>query len=221
MASGTKGNCCICGAELGRLAMKTHILNAHASAEGGQDCRLLKIEGAQSKGYWIYIDVPADKTLGAVDKFMRRIWLECCGHLSAFYNAGHGQVAKSRKIGSFAVGDKLLHEYDFGSTTECLITFVGDVLRPPQKENVRLLARNTPPRFRCAECGGEAEYICPECGCYSEDAFYCAGCGEKHEHEDMLLPVTNSPRLGTCGYCGELDVYTYCPAPAGPGDDKA
>ena len=26
---------------------------------------------------------------------------------------------------------------------------------------------------------------------------------------DMLLPIVNSPRMGVCGYEGELDVYTF------------
>jgi len=27
----------------------------------------------------------------------------------------------------------------------------------------------------------------------------------------MMLPVTNSPRMGVCGYCGELDTYEFVP----------
>ncbi|MCL2426791.1 MAG: DUF6398 domain-containing protein, partial [Oscillospiraceae bacterium] len=42
--------------------------------------------------------------------------------------------------------------------------------------------------------------------------FYCSKCVKKHEHDDMLLPVTNSPRMGECGYDGELDVFTFDPS---------
>lgn len=205
----SKGNCYLCGAELGKVAMKNHILKVHSQESGEQECTLLKIEGAYDKDYWLYADVPLDKSLSAVDKFLRSIWLECCGHLSAFHGPGYGDIGKNRKWNGFDPGDQLLHEYDFGSTTECLITVVGRTTRKPQRSAVRLLARNVPPQFRCAQCGAPASDICIECMYENDNPFYCASCAEQHEHEDMLLPVTNSPRMGVCGYCGELDTYAF------------
>ncbi len=104
-------------------------------------------------------------------------------------------------------GEQLLHEYDFGSTTECIVTFVTKIKREPQKKTVRLLARNIPPKFQCVECGAEAEFICTECMYESPNPFYCEACADKHE--DMMLPVTNSPRMGECAYCGDSDVYEF------------
>lgn len=205
----SKGNCYLCGAELGKVAMKNHILKAHSQENGEQECALLKIEGAYDKDYWLYVDVPLDKSLTAVDKFLRSIWLECCGHLSAFHGSGYGDIGKSRKWNVFGPGDTLLHEYDFGSTTECLITIIGRTRRGPQRSTVRLLARNVPPQFQCAQCGAPASDICTECVYEIDNPFYCAACGKQHEHEDMMLPVTNSPRMGVCGYCGELDTYAF------------
>ena len=54
--SASKGNCYICGAELGKTAMKNHILKEHNGPEDGQECVLLKIEGAYEKDYWLYVD---------------------------------------------------------------------------------------------------------------------------------------------------------------------
>lgn len=34
--------------------------------------------------YWLYLEMPARATLTDLDGFLRDIWLECCGHLSAF-----------------------------------------------------------------------------------------------------------------------------------------
>ena len=96
--------------------MKNHILKVHAGDRSLQKCRLLKIEGAYEKNYWLYIDVPVNKTLSAVDIFLRKIWLECCGHMSAFSDPRHEELGKGRQLGGFAPGDKILHEYDFGST---------------------------------------------------------------------------------------------------------
>jgi hypothetical protein len=140
--------------------------------------------------------------------------------MSAFYASGQREVGKSRKLSSFSTGDKLTHEYDFGSTTETLITVIGTIRRKLQKEAVRLLARNVPPQFKCAECGAPAEYVCTECMYDSDNPFYCAKCSEEHEHEDMLMPVTNSPRMGVCGYDGKLDTFAFVPPKAKSGVSK-
>jgi len=150
-----------------------------------------------------------------VDDFMRSIWLECCGHMSAF-RMGPREMHMRTGLSRLKEGDKLLHEYDFGSTTECLVTVMGFSRRKPQDEPVRLLARNEPPQHECSQCGAPAKYICTSCMWGSESPFYCEACARKHEaneedHEGMLLPVTNSPRMGVCGYCGEMDHYEFVP----------
>lgn len=201
-----KGNCYLCGAELGKTAMKNHILKYHSREGEGQECRLLKIEGAYDKDYWLYLDIPVDKTLNALDKFLRKIWLECCGHLSQFNGAG-----KSSKMDRFSVGDQFLHEYDMGDTTETLITVAGTTWRATQRGPVRLLARNIPPQFQCKDCGDLASLVCTECLCEGEYPFFCSDCAQKHADVEFMLPVTNSPRMGVCGYCGELDEYEFVP----------
>lgn len=206
MPARSTGNCYLCGAELGKVAMKNHLQKLHGNGGGGQECYLLKIEGAYNKGYWLYIDVPLEKTLSAVDEFLRRIWLECCGHMSAFYAPYREELAKSRKLKTLPIGAQLLHEYDFGSTTETAITIMGSMMRKPQKESVRLLSRNVPPRFNCADCQSPADYICLERIYESANPFCCKKCAEGL---DVLLPVTNSPRMGVCGYEGEYDLFSF------------
>lgn len=56
MATVSKGNCYLCGAELGKTAIKNHLLKKHG--EGEQECVLLKIEGTYEKNYWLYVDMP-------------------------------------------------------------------------------------------------------------------------------------------------------------------
>ena len=203
-----KGNCYLCGKEFGKTAMKNHILKEHSEGSG-QECRLLKIEGAYDKNYWLYVDIPITSNLSTLDGFLRKIWLECCGHLSEF-NMNYQKIGMKNKIENFDTGDVLLHEYDFGSTTETLITVMGTVYRKQQK-GVRLLARNVPITFACCECGVPAKFI------YlghsdNEDPFYCEKCAEKNEEiYEVALPITNSPRMGVCGYSGELDTFTFIP----------
>ena len=213
MAAATKGNCYICGATLAKVAMEKHIIELHGDDKGGQACRLVKAEGAYPKGYWLYFDVAADKTLSAVDGFLRRIWLECCGHLSEFCLPGDFEIGKSRKLSSFDEGDILIHRYDFGTTTETILTVLGSTTRKQQRGIVRLLARNVPPVFKCKECGEKAFYIAALMDDTTVINYYCFKCGEKiDEDEYFMLHVTNSPRMGQCGYSGELDDFTFYPS---------
>jgi len=215
-SSQTQGNCYLCGKTLGKTlgktAMKNHVLKEHT--DGPEECFLLKIEGLHAKQYWLYVDIAKDKPLNTLDSFLRKIWLECCGHLSAFHPGSnpytHTNIGKSRKAGEFSVGDVITHEYDMGSSTHCLITFVGETGRPQQRNAVRLLARNIPPVFECASCGAPADYICQDCVYSSGDPCYCSACIDEHEH-DVFADITNSPRCGECGYDGGLDVYEYTP----------
>ena len=184
--------------------MKNHILKEHVE-EGEQECYLLKIEGAYAKEYWLFVDIAKDKSLSSLDTFLRHIWLECCGHMSRF------SLGKARKIGSLTIGDQIKHEYDMGTTTECIITVVANSVRPIQKPAVRVLARNEPIEANCVICGSPAELLCHECVWSSENACYCPKCAISHEHDDMMMPLTNSPRNGECGYGGELDVFIFNP----------
>ena len=61
-----------------------------------KSCGLLKMEDTYDMNCWLYVDMPADRILNAPDRFLRQVWLECCGRLSAFQGAG-----KSSKAGRF------------------------------------------------------------------------------------------------------------------------
>ena len=205
----TKGNCYICGSTLSKSAFKKHILAAHAyDGADAQDCSLLKVESVEDKNYWIYLDIPMTSTLKSLDGFLREIWLECCGHMSAFYTKRYEQVGMGQKIGAVSTLGSLRYEYDFGSTTELLITFAGTIKRSKQRKAIRLIGRNEPYRFLCAKCGKEADFICCECMWEDASPFFCESCMEKHRH-DSVLPITNSPRMGICAYSGELDNYEF------------
>ena len=213
MANNTNGDCYLCGENLSKTAMKNHLLKNHNEEKDGKECCLLKIEGGENKNYWLYIDVPLDKTLSAVDSFLRKIWLEYCGHLSVFNTETYEKIRSGIRLEDLNAGEKFLHIYDFGTTTESTITVMGNIKRKPQKGIVRLLARNTPPVFSCAKCGKEADLVCGICLYESDNPFYCFKCSEGHKcGSEMLLPVTNSPRMGECGYTGELDDFFFDPA---------
>jgi len=207
MTKKSEGNCFFCGTVCKRIAMRNHILKTHA--EGDEDCYLLLAEGVGD--HWMMIDVALDKSLSSIDLFLRKAWLECCGHMSQF-GTFENTIGKNRKIGEFFPGDKILHQYDFGTTTYTLFTVLARTTRPKQYAAVRLLARNIPRQYECKNCGKAAAFVCSDCGGMYEDAVFCGKCIKEHEERDeFVLPLTNSPRCGECAYCGEEDVFEFKP----------
>ena len=197
----SKGNCFMCGKTTTKAAMKNHVIKDHSN--GDEDCYLIRAEGAYDKDYWLLFSVAIDASLSAVDKFLRAIWCECCGHLSAFRRGGQ-EFGKSRRLSALDIGDSLLYEYDFGSTTEIMLSVVDEISRPKQKEKVCLLARNEPAQDICDACGSPAVYVNAW-----EGGLVCDVCANDAEDEDALMPIVNSPRCGECGYDGTEDKWTF------------
>jgi len=199
----SEGHCYLCEKTLGKTAMKNHIIKEHL-AQDGEPCTLLKVEGTHNKNYWLFLDISDSRTLNDLDNFLREIWMECCGHLSQF-----SQNSKT-KFKNLGIGNKISYEYDFGSSTDCVITVIAKNNRPRQKKPVRLLARNAPFVFTCGDCNEPAKHVCGECLWTNPNAYFCDKCAENHEHYG-ILPITNSPRNGECGYDGGMDKYTFSP----------
>ncbi|MCC8079151.1 MAG: plasmid pRiA4b ORF-3 family protein [Oscillospiraceae bacterium] len=209
----TQGDCYLCGEAFSKAGYKKHVLTAHKCEDGEtQDCLLIKVEAVYEKAYWLYLDISMASTLKTLDKFLRDIWLECCGHMSVFSTDDGWELSMSKLVCTLPKGTKLNYEYDFGSSTELTVTVMDYITRPKQRKAVRLLARNQPLSFACGQCGQNAAYICCECEMEDENPFFCAECAERHESvHDYLLPVANSPRMGVCSYSGEYDTYTFLP----------
>ena len=215
------GVCSLCGATVGKRGMAAHIKACREKAcalhqPSGAKARKARIfhiaaAGRYQPDYWIHLDVIAKAPLEELDRFLRDIWLECCGHLSCFSIEGKRYMSSGPQDDDegmdAALGDVLepgmefLHKYDFGSSTELALKVVSlrEAARPD--EAVTLLARNNPPEIICA-CGKLATQICQQCldtasGCL------CDECARKHKcGDEMFLPIVNSPRVGVCGYTG-------------------
>jgi hypothetical protein len=148
-------------------------------------------------------------TLKDLDRYLRGIWLECCGHMSQFSIGGWGGEEipmKSRIKDVFAEGDELTHIYDFGTESVTLVEEVGQREgKPATSHPVALLVRNVIPECECIECGEPATHLCVEC--LNNEGVWGALCkkhAKKHPHDEYgePIPLVNSPRLGLCGYDG-------------------
>ncbi|MDI9470250.1 MAG: hypothetical protein QM296_08590 [Bacillota bacterium] len=236
----TKGRCRYCNKEFTRTGIIRHLASCKVRAEKlpsddkGQTTGYfeLLLTGRYDRDYWLVIEMDERLDLADLDHFIRNIWVECCDHLSAFYidggsyDSAYGEVATWRENSHsmhtrlkklLHVGQEFLYEYDFGSTTELLIS-VKDYRRgAKQQEKLSILARNNPPEILCSTCEKEAAawvymghfdddkpFICESC---LEMRRQEESCDEEAEYfEDYLLPVCNSPRMGVCGYTGS-EIY--------------
>lgn len=219
-----KGKCSLCNNIFSKATMTKHLESCRKSkaiseaSSAKQKPMKTKIfhfvvEGRDLPEYWMHLEVPAKATLKDLDDFLRDMWLECCGHLSAFTIQGtRYEVTKNEfmevELMDVALGDvlspkmKFYHEYDFGTTTELTLRVVSERESEIGGKSVQLLARNEPSLIACELCGKIATQVCSEC-IYSGEGWLCDKCARKHEcGEDMLLPVVNSPRVGMCGYTG-------------------
>lgn len=226
------GRCELCGQTLTRASAQKHFAvctPAHDTPNGANQ-RLLQVRAVAPglPAYWLDLEVKADAKLEALDRFLRQLWLECCGHVSVFrigavnyFSSGYdmgftrafgalgGQPAE-RSMGARTgdalplSGEPVEYEYDFGSTTLLQLRVMTERIGRIGRPSVRPLARNTPPVWPCGICGQPATWVCTYCLQEDGDAFACAthqvqhACGE----QEGLLPVVNSPRMGVCGYTG-------------------
>lgn len=186
--------------------MATHLatcLLAHVG-DDREALILYRFEGADDARYWLYAEARANASLKHLDAFLRKIWLECCGHLSAFSAARRELPMSTPATGACGVpGTRIGYEYDFGSTTTLTGQAVSVHHGPRGREVVRLVARNAALEESCALCPAPATLVCPYCLLEGE-ALFCAAHADTHKHadEEVYLPVVNSPRMGVCGYVG-------------------
>lgn len=219
------GTCALCGKNTSKAAMTRHLASCpaeHEAAPRGKPSRLfrLRVEDAYSPFFWLDLEMKAAAKLEVLDGFLRRIWLECCGHLSDFdiegvsYKISYGgeffgafddDRGMDVKLGDVLTpGTSFYHTYDFGTSTQLKLRVVDERDGRIGREPLRVLSRNDAPVWACEICGEDATQVCTFCIYETDNPFYCEDHAENHgcEEEEMLLPVVNSPRMGMCGYTG-------------------
>jgi hypothetical protein len=206
-----KSKCNLCQSEFKRQGLTRHIkscLPKHLASETKpQRLLYLHIYDAYNPDYFLHLLLSQTTTLKNLDTYLRNIWLECCGHMSAFSRGRYGEEISMKHPADdiLTPGTTLNYQYDFGSTTELTvkaIDYYDGILSG--KNKIRLIARNDQPIIPCDVCAAKpAVEICTECQ-WEETGWLCEDCAQTHEcDEEMLLPVVNSPRTGVCGYTGE------------------
>ncbi len=221
----SKGQCNLCGGTFSKSAMTKHIKSCKkeqadsATSTPDKDSQKeqvfhVVVEGRYSPAYWMHLEIPAKARLEVLDRFLRDIWLECCGHMSMFniqdkrYSVApmadfDEKSMKTRLDAVLSPGIKFSHEYDFGTTTHLTLKVISQEKKQVKSKDIAILARNEPPSYPCMSCGKTATQVCTQC-MYAGEGCLCDECVAEHEcEEDMLLPIVNSPRVGMCGYTGD------------------
>lgn len=222
----SEGKCYLCGGTFSKSAMTKHLKSckqkdqdSEASSPGRSPRKTeifhLVVEGRYAPDYWMHLEVPAGARLEDLDDFLRNIWLECCGHMSAFtiegitYSVAPMAEYDDESMGArldevLSPGMKFHYEYDFGSTTYLALKVISQEQKQIKGKSIRVLARNEPPSYTCMSCGKMAAHVCTECLWSDSGGWLCNECVAEHEcGEEMLLPVVNSPRVGVCAYTGQ------------------
>ena len=210
-----KAKCYYCNKELTERTIKRHMkscLEMKKAIEekldekkGTRNQYIICLKSLYELNYCIYVSMDANLQLKHLDQFIRDIWVECCGHLSAFiidgeyYNSDDVEMDISLDDILMA-GEKFGYEYDFGSTTELKLEVVVIIEVPKTFSQIEIIARNYEVKNKCKKCGKEAHFFD-----YSEEEYLCEECVDEENDEVEEFEYSNSPRDGVCGYCGDKD----------------
>ncbi len=86
----TKATCLLCKAKFSDSGMTKHLKTCLEKSFGEEKNRQsfpffhLLIKGKYLDRYWLHLKFDIPSALGNLDRFLRNIWLECCGHLREF-----------------------------------------------------------------------------------------------------------------------------------------
>jgi hypothetical protein len=218
----TKGTCTFCAQVIAKQSVAKHLSacatyqarleTAGQKTSASETLYHLRAQDAYNKAFWLDLEMTGSATLQHLDSYLRAIWLECCGHLSQFSVGGWRgeEIAPRRKIRTvFQPGIELTHIYDFGTSSETVITMIATREgKPITNRPIALLVRNQMPESPCIECQQPAEWFCHEC-LIEENRWgtLCDMHAKTHPHDNYGEPVrlVNSPRLGMCGYDGPAE----------------
>lgn len=163
-----------------------------------------KIYDKYMPDFFLHVLVSKKAKLFHLDRFLREIWLECCGHMSGF-RANREEIDMGEPIEVLSEYKKVDYTYDYGSSTDLVIEFKKEY-KGKQDYYIKLLARNSEFKEKCHRCHKKsAKFICTEC-VHNREALFCKSCVKKHtkEYHDgeeyMISNFVNSPRTGVCAY---------------------
>jgi len=161
-----KGKCGICHKDYTKIGFTKHLQNCiselskYGETKGTikRNVFLLMISTVDKPDYFLYILIDRRATLEMLDDFLRGIWLECCDNLSKFtidwyeFMKGYDMFEEDQGVYGLEYAlDQLLEEestfsydYDFGSTTELILSVKKAYEDIAIADAITVVARNLP-----------------------------------------------------------------------------
>ena len=136
--------------------------------------------------YHIYVIAGTKCKFLDIDKFLKDIWCECCGHMSEYH------ISKKTSLNKYGENDIFIYEYDMGDTTTVYIEIKKILEGKSNNNKIKLVHQNEKPKILCIKCKINAKYY------YMGDPL-CKKHSDVSE-EEPLAKISNSPRSGFCGY---------------------
>lgn len=206
------GTCLLCRAPVTKRGALKHCLKCLAASgwpSGERSSLIIRIEGKDERKYWMLALARHDAHLKDLDQLIRDVWVECCGHLSAFEIGGVSYDSCGDEYPSETMdvplsnvirpGSTFTYDYDFGSTTSLDLKVIGATPVAP-RGLICLIARNNRPTISCDLCGGDAEFVLNEFD-WGMPRYCCRTCLSSADPDPCCVNlIANSPRNGVCDY---------------------
>ncbi|NOW04039.1 SEC-C metal-binding domain-containing protein [Clostridium beijerinckii] len=159
--------------------------------------------------YCIYVSIDAKLQLQHLDKFIRDIWVECCGHLSAFHideEIYHDNSDEQYEMNFYLkdvlnINKKFEYEYDFGSTTYLTLEVVDIIQVPSEFSQVEVIARNNPEEGKLNNSPRDG--VCGYIGNKDSEKEYLPGNNNKYKVSNKK-PIHNNDAFSDFDYFEQM-----------------
>lgn len=146
MATATEGKCRLCGNQYSGRGMSRHLQTCLKRAaplghpgSAGAEVFHIAVESAFISDYWLHLQAPASARFADLDDLLRKVWLECCGHLSGFgvRRGTDRSIDMDDRLGNvLEKGFRFSYTYDFGSSTELMLRVIDRYLAPGEHRSI-------------------------------------------------------------------------------------
>ena len=195
-----KGKCIFCNNEYTKQGMTKHLASHFAQKEmslkKGKSFHV-KVETNKSwdkTPYFLHLWIDGNTTFGEVDAYLRAIWLECCGHMSAFRIPSNA---------SYSGGFDVMDAYDYldagneDKYNEIMAKATGQI---PMKEKFNSCAKKSLVIEYEYDFGSSTEL---ELTIVDEYPFTGL--------QSIILLSRNEPMQLPCSACGKNEAKEICP----------
>ncbi len=212
-----QGRCYYCNKELTERTIKRHTKSCSEMkkiieekmkyTKGVKDQFIISMKDKYNPSlYCIYVSIDANLQLQHLDKFIRDIWVESYGHLSAFYidkevyhdNSDEQYEMNFHLKDVLNINKKFEYEYDFGSTTYLTLEVVDTIKVPSEFSQVEIIARNNPEEDK-SNNNSPRDGVCGYVGTKDGEAEYLPGNNKKYKLNNKK-PIHNNDAFAAFDY---------------------